>query len=567
MIFAPSKLTMRLLNTSTLTLKEFIGDQLPEYAIISHTWGQDEILFADVEGSTDSWKTKSSYEKFQGFCNTAADNGYRWVWIDTCCIDKSSSSEISEAINSMYAWYENSHVCYVYLEDYNSPSRFNVDPDELEYCRWFKRGWTLQELISPRHIEFFDRTWQQFGTKQGLAEILSSITGVNINVLKGAPPSICCVAERMSWAPRRKTTRLEDEAYCLLGIFKINMPLLYGEGRRAFLRLQEEILKAVEDYSLLAWADDSKKQTGLFSRSPAAFLSPFQSKYDFLRTESQYDWLDYARLRPISIGEGTRYIILTNSGVRHPFPSAPPAMTSRGLRLSLPGLERSPSQMLVPLYCLLGNYMLCLELHRSSIQQDLFIRMGKSLCRESTREKLNCSDMTIYCLVGIDDNIPIIPELGASAYVRVIIRVNSVSYHHTTGRLLQGDVLGIILSHKSLTFRIIFGIKDEWPCCYIVRETQWQVGEIDLRRYIPDLFELGSDQLRKVENSDGISISVTAKRRSPGWLSIQNRYGGDAGEQVLHHSSSQYSLDITVTDLNGVPKNASVVYVCWTRNL
>ena len=556
---------MRLLNTSTLSLKEFVGHQLPDYAILSHTWSKDEILFADVEGSSDSWKKKSSYEKVQGFCDTAADNGYQWVWIDTCCIDKSSSSELSEAINSMYAWYASSHICYVYLEDYDSPSNFDIDVDQLHLCRWFKRGWTLQELIAPRYVEFFDGTWKPFGTKQGLAKILSSITGVNINVLKGAPPSTCCVAERMSWASRRKTTRLEDEAYCLLGIFEIHMPLLYGEGRRAFLRLQEEILKVVEDFSLLAWTDDFKGQTGVLSRSPAAFSTLFQSKYEFLQTKSQYDWLDYARLRPMLIGEGARYITLSNSGVRHPFPSTPPEMTSRGLRLSLPVFVKNPEEIHVPLYCLLGNYMLCLKLHRLSIEQDVFIRIGESLCRVSPGEKLNCSDMSIYCLVRIDNKIPIIPELDISPYIRVIFRVNSASYRHTTGRLLLGDILGIILSHESSTFRIIFGIKDEWPRCLIVRERQEEAGKVDLRRYTLDLFERGSDQLRAVGKSDGIAISVTAKRRSPGWLSIQNRYADDAGEQFLHHSSSQYSLDITVTDIYGHHKNASIVYICWTR--
>ncbi|KAI0146240.1 HET-domain-containing protein [Xylariaceae sp. FL1272] len=165
-----------------------------------------------------------------------------WAWIDTCCIDKRSSAELSEAINSIFDWYKKSEVCYTYISDESILTQSL--PSLFWKYRWEGRGWTLQELLAPSNVGFYDSQWEFLGTKRGLAPILSEVTRINVDYIAMIVPwSSACVAEKTSWASRRTTTRPEDEAYCLLGIFGINMPLLYGEGRfNAFQRLQMEIL-------------------------------------------------------------------------------------------------------------------------------------------------------------------------------------------------------------------------------------------------------------------------------------------------------------------------------------
>jgi hypothetical protein len=144
------------------------------------------------------------------------------------------------------------------------------DRSEFRNSRWFKRGWTLQELLAPPTMIFFDEGWVEIGTKVGLRTLISSITGIgNLFSFKNA-----CVAQKMSWASKRKTTRPEDMAYCLMGLFKVNMPLLYGEGGKAFYRLQLEIIKESDDQSIFAWCEDEwpiSLESGLLARSPAAF--------------------------------------------------------------------------------------------------------------------------------------------------------------------------------------------------------------------------------------------------------------------------------------------------------
>ncbi|PMD37194.1 HET-domain-containing protein [Hyaloscypha variabilis F] len=257
---------MRLLHTTTFELKDFLGENTPEYAILSHTWGEEEIIFQDLSAQARSldepWKTKKSFKKVSGFCSLANENGYQWCWIDTCCIDKTSSAELSEAINSMFRWYAQSHVCFVYLSDvrvnYNLHHALPEHLNGFEESRWHKRGWTLQELLAPAIVEFYDLDWNMAGTRFSLRQRISTITGIRTEILMTkfdveASQNLYCVAEKMSWAADRKTSRVEDLAYCLLGIFDVNMPLLYGEGRRAFERLQFQILAETEDLTLFAW--------------------------------------------------------------------------------------------------------------------------------------------------------------------------------------------------------------------------------------------------------------------------------------------------------------------------
>ncbi|KAH8901906.1 HET-domain-containing protein [Coniochaeta sp. PMI_546] len=240
---------MRLLNTTTIELTEFVGE-VPPYAILSHTWGDEEVTFQDMTCNKQAAaRKKGYYSKILGACDQArVEDGLEWVWVDTCCIDKSSSAELSEAINSMFQWYNKARVCYAYLSDVQNETQFT-------FSRWFTRGWTLQELLAPREIEFYSSTWEFIGTKFGLADSIAHVSGVESTYLRGEPFFAASVAQRMSWASRRKTTREEDIAYCLLGVFGVNMSLIYGEGgTKAFVRLQEEIMRNCNDQSILAWA-------------------------------------------------------------------------------------------------------------------------------------------------------------------------------------------------------------------------------------------------------------------------------------------------------------------------
>ena len=304
---------MRLLHTSTHILETFLSHKKPRYAILSHTWGEDEILYQDVLSS--AWKSttekrsKAGADKVIRSCLQAKEDGLDYIWIDTCCIDKNSSAELSEAINSMFKWYAESDVCYAYLSDLTRDRRqvFDRAPADFSTSRWFTRGWTLQELIAPQNVVFFDRTWHILGTRDGMATEIARITSIDRAVLsrslheKGCyeedqsrqtRPSgdgcISCgqglsikhllpsfpVATRMSWAANRETTRLEDEAYCLLGLFAVHMPLLYGEGSNSFQRLQEEILRTTTDHSILAYEHRSKsvsRMVPLLASSPYDF--------------------------------------------------------------------------------------------------------------------------------------------------------------------------------------------------------------------------------------------------------------------------------------------------------
>lgn len=255
---------MRLLKTGSITLQEYYGHQIPPYAILSHTWEQEEVSFEDIQSQ--DCAHLAGYEKIIRCCELAASEGWEHVWIDTCCIDKRSSAGLSEAINSMFRWYREAQVCYTYLADVVSISR-----DDFYFSRWFTRGWTLQELLAPGIVIFVNACWEVLDTKRSLRRELSSITGISpehlFNLLSAS------VATKMSWAAHRETTRMEDIAYCLLGLFDVNMPLLYGEGDKAFMRLQHEIVKVSDDESIFAWCDSGLARSGLLARSPAAFAT------------------------------------------------------------------------------------------------------------------------------------------------------------------------------------------------------------------------------------------------------------------------------------------------------
>ena len=276
---------MRLLNTQSLQFEEFFDTQVPKYAILSHKWGDDEVTFQDFRKGRKI--NGQGHAKIKQCCSLANDQAFQWVWIDTCCIDKKSSAELSEAINSMYRWYYGAGECYAYLSDVTwNPQNVDASREQFTQSLWFTRGWTLQELLAPSSVIFFDREWRPFGTKTTLSSEVSAATGIDHAYLKKSAetgvehkhlkdwPGVC-VATKMSWLSRRVTSRIEDLAYCMFGIFDVNMPLLYGEGEKSFLRLQFEIIKWSNDESIFAWTIPSPHRTkeplGMLATSPSAF--------------------------------------------------------------------------------------------------------------------------------------------------------------------------------------------------------------------------------------------------------------------------------------------------------
>lgn len=320
-------------DTETRLLVDFYGSAMPagsEYAILSHCWqvpekGEKEVHFKDIKKfmtmkpkKRDEIRRRDGYRKILDTCRRANADGFHWAWVDTCCINRESSSELSEAINSMFQWYANSQLCYVYLQDVEDALPTERDeekfPESGGWPKWFTRGWTLQELVAPRTVHFFNRHWSFIGDKEGLADNLKTITRIPRSVLKhgiGFPrPS---AAQILSWAADRRTTRVEDIAYSLLGLLGVNMPMLYGEGTKAFQRLQEEIIRRSNDLSIFAWDPGARvpRTTSVLADDPTCFRGCHNIKKvefdEFIRELKEVipeEDLHQARLQTFSVTNG-----------------------------------------------------------------------------------------------------------------------------------------------------------------------------------------------------------------------------------------------------------------------
>jgi hypothetical protein len=256
---------MRLLKrlpNGDFELISFNDDDPPPYAILSHLWtdGQ-EVTYGELVAR--GGRDKTGYAKIR-FCGArAAQDGLEYFWVDTCCINKSTSDELSTAINSMFCYYQRASKCYVYLSDVQVPDEvtdaqaFRITwEDAFRRSRWFTRGWTLQELLAPPTVEFFSKDGKRLGSKISLEQEIHEITQIPIAALRGQSLIEFGVEERMSWAARRTTTFKEDEVYCLLGIFRVFLPLIYGEGKAyATLRLREEVQRRQEGQGIESLQD------------------------------------------------------------------------------------------------------------------------------------------------------------------------------------------------------------------------------------------------------------------------------------------------------------------------
>ncbi|KAF4998315.1 hypothetical protein FDECE_11832 [Fusarium decemcellulare] len=297
---------MRLINAETLQLHEFHGENIPPYAILSHTWGDEEVTFQDWQDHAAA-AAKAGFTKIQGACSQTLQEDLKWVWVDTNCIDKTSSAELTEAINSMFAYYQRSVICFAYLSDV--PTASSMDREALLWqvrqSRWFTRGWTLQELLAPEDLVFYAADWSFIGWRNhpGFSTLISQITNVDREYLTGEETLFdACISKRMSWLSTRRTTRIEDMAYCVLGIFDINMPLLYGEGKKAFTRLQEEIIKTTNDHTIFCWT-----WTHSVPKDWTSFLAPSPSQFEGAGDMRSYE--------SDLVGEEISIFSMTNAGL------------------------------------------------------------------------------------------------------------------------------------------------------------------------------------------------------------------------------------------------------------
>lgn len=253
------------------------------YVMLSHVWGEDEPLYGDVTLTSNILEIESpsspGTHKLQTFCRIAKQRGFRWCWSDTCCIDKSSSAELQESINSMFTWYRNSALTIAFLLDV-----LESTPEALKRSRWFTRGWTLQELLAPTAIEFYKGDWTPFlvpstGDATPLnyklvpefIQCLENIVSIDKSYLVHFSPGLDDVREKLGWMAARRTTKVEDMAYCLLGILDLRLPILYGEGERAFIRLQDEIMKNTDDTGIFDWVGKPSGLNSYLAQSPSCF--------------------------------------------------------------------------------------------------------------------------------------------------------------------------------------------------------------------------------------------------------------------------------------------------------
>ncbi|KAK1519196.1 hypothetical protein CPAR01_15634 [Colletotrichum paranaense] len=282
---------MRLLSTKTTKLEVFHLENAPPYAVLSHLWEHDEVLFQDM-GDLSRAARRGGFLKIQLACAAAERQGLGHIWIDTCCVDKDSEAERNEAVEFSFRIFKSAAVCIAYLSDVRSESAMLAeytsvaDPfldNNLEgkfrhtfkRSRWFTRSWTLPELVAPPGLLFYSHGWELIGTRSQLREHLFDITGVDTFVLQGGDLAKVSVARKMFWATSRNAYRLEDIAYSLAGLFGVEMIPIYGEGNvRAFLRLQEHIAKTVPDPTLFAWREDWVRKTSRWNNFPDLVDSP-----------------------------------------------------------------------------------------------------------------------------------------------------------------------------------------------------------------------------------------------------------------------------------------------------
>jgi hypothetical protein len=487
---------MRLLHTRTLLLKEFFQSSVPAFAILSHTWEDDEVSFQDIQ-ILNIAQRKAGFTKIKSCCDEAARLGLEWAWIDTCCIDKSSSAELSEAINSMYNFYQDAEICFAYLSDVLECTNINDRIYAFGRSKWFTRGWTLQELIAPTYLVFYNNAWKSIGTKYDYRANISEVTGIDEHTLAGRDTAEVSVAKRMFWASRRRTTRIEDMAYCLLGIFGVNMPLLYGEGKTAFVRLQEEIMKDSEDHSLFSWktlrSNGGEHETrGLLAESPAEFTFS-------------------GGIVPLQI----------------PGLEAPYAMTNRGLRITLPLLPHNQNGIHSTLLACVEEKdlnFLAIDLEPVSLEADKFRRVNPAILRTIPFNRIpEASIRTVY--VKNERANPLDHKYYLGNAIRVKKLTPGSGYHLScvfpddqwddkngtfrNPKVFANSVSGLLLEGKDeMSFAVALGFEAFVPWCNIIPLSEPQTLEHALIMASRNKF---TKVLREQVGSRVVAVTLTSE--------------------------------------------------------
>ncbi|KAK7462337.1 hypothetical protein VKT23_007938 [Stygiomarasmius scandens] len=234
----------RLIDTQSLKLVDFKqGSPIPHYAILSHKWSDEEVGFQEFKQPSKKTARKSGYRKILNACEQARLDNLDYLWIDTCCINQEDQGDVHRNIKSMFAYYQNSRICYAYLFDILGPG------NNLGSSQWFDRAWTLQELIAPPDVFFFNHSWLYVGRRSQRPREIGNVTGIPNAVLRGdVRVHDVDVAERMSWSILRESTRPQDRAYCLLGILGVSIEPDYSENvLTAFDRLQSAFVRQYPD--------------------------------------------------------------------------------------------------------------------------------------------------------------------------------------------------------------------------------------------------------------------------------------------------------------------------------
>lgn len=453
---------MRLINAETLALENFNNEEkLPGFAILSHRWvDEEEVLFRDIVGFDNelaelivrafptahvdlpkrSRPELKGWDKIEQCCAQALEDNLKYVWVDTCCINKDSSAELSEAINSMFRWYARADICYAYLLDVSLGSGW-----EKKFIKssWFERAWTLQELLAPKSVVFYDRDWRKLGLRSSLSEDIAEASGIHLEVFTAEKLSLddWSIAQRMSWASRRKATRTEDLAYSLLGIFDVNLPLLYGEGMKAFQRLQEAIIQQTDDHTIFAWSasETTDRCTGIFAPSAAAF----KDDSDLIQQNFEY--------------------------------STPFSLTNLGLAINLPLQAWSPNIVWAGLNCTRNQLdqvgiFLVKDAHPSGVLVKSSI--GRKLCNEMRRRDLRCRHQDVTIAIRLNptqvqrlhhnrlDDIPGISIERIKVYGNLARSQDLVSETLNSSTIISADPQ--IQYHKTVRGAGIYGTRTSW---------------------------------------------------------------------------------------------------------
>lgn len=527
---------MRLLKASTCELEEFPPNRIPPYAIVSHTWETQEVTFDDLQRSTGKSKNES-WRKVQISCQCTIRDGLEYVWIDTCCVNKDSSAELSETLNSMYSWYRNARACYVYLADVPAAGDPSQPGSAFENSKWFTRGWTLQELLAPTEMLFFSREWTEIGRKSinekdTLCSALSKITRIDEDILMHRKPlGSISVARRMAWVAHRETTRPEDIAYCLMGVFSVNMPMLYGEGgEKAFLRLQEEIMKQSDDQTIFAWVDRDAPKTslhGLLATSPSHFAG----------CHNIFPYQDWAPRQPYS-------------------------MTNRGLRIELPITRYGTDEYVAVLECpspplYRDTSFLAIFLKRLSAVDGQYARIKVDRLAEVHERGLM---QTIYVRQHI-----VLPDLGG-IFPNHILQLRGMpgpgngyqiidvlapdEAEHPRGLMYSGG--GTSDSRLFRTFRITKGLRNHLLCAFIFQrmdgpalmvmlgsEEEFAVGFDAIDAQEPDRFN--ADDLKTISQ-------IYQPKKLGNWITLDHHRVCVNAHPRIYESTKYYVADINIQD-------------------